>query len=116
MPEESGSSPDPPFTLLATRHGPGWSGRKGGVARPRPSREGIRIVADDAEVEGNRVVAGDAAAERHRAGMATRYGANGRSPIRFRFPTNCEVQFGQFSTRPGAVVRSASGTNAVATT
>jgi hypothetical protein len=48
-------------------------------------------------------------------GMATRYGANGRLPVRLRSPTDCEVQRGRFSTRPGAVIRSASGTNGVAT-
>jgi hypothetical protein len=47
--------------------------------------------------------------------MATRYGASGRPPIRLRLPPNCEVQRGQFSARPGAVIRSASGTNGVAT-
>ena len=48
-------------------------------------------------------------------GMATRYGASGRLPVRLRSPTDCEVQRGRFSTRPGAVIRSASGTNGVAT-
>ena len=69
MPEESSSSPDRPFALLATRrHGPKWTGRKDGVLRPRPLREGIRVVAGDAEVESNRAQAADAVAERHRAG------------------------------------------------
>src|SRR5687768_8728216 len=47
--------------------------------------------------------------------MATRYEANGRLPVRLRSPTDCEVQRGRFSTRPGAVIRWASGTNGVAT-
>src|SRR5215207_1724466 len=58
----------PPFTPLLTRIGPARGGRKDGVLRPRPSREGIRVVASDAAVEGNRAEAGAAVAERHRAG------------------------------------------------
>jgi hypothetical protein len=78
-------------------------------------REGIRVVAGDAEVEVNRAQAGDAVAEGTVPGMATRYGVSGRPPIRLRFPPNCEVQRGRFSARPGAVIRPASGTIGVAT-
>jgi hypothetical protein len=41
--------------------------RKDGVLRPRPLREGIRVVVSDA-AEGNRAEAGAAVAESHRAG------------------------------------------------
>src|SRR4029450_8929069 len=82
---------------------------------PRPLRERTRVVAGDAEVERTASKLATRLRKGTVPGMATRYGASGRQPIKLRFPSNCEVQRGRISARSGAVIRSASGTTGVAT-
>ena len=62
--------------------------------RPRPWREGSRVVAGDAAVEGNRAEAGAAVAARHRAGDGDTVGRERTVVIRTRAPTGCEVRHG----------------------
>src|SRR5215207_3749864 len=113
-PEGSGRSPDPRSTYW--RPGTGRDGLGGRTGSGDPVLGG-KGAASLLATRRWRATAPKLATRLRRGtvpGMATRYGANGGSPSKIRSPTDCAVQRGRFSARPGAVTRSASGTNGVA--
>ena len=101
-PAPRGSSTTHSVAHCAAERSAARGGRKDGVVRPRPWRKGSAVAGD--------AVAGKAPCRGWRHGTERTEGWSGSGPR-----LTARVQRGRFSTRPGAVIRSASGTNGVAT-